>query len=281
MAISLAWERGPRHVRSALVFASALLAAACGGQSFGGSSADAGGSMDAGGPDACQGTSCPADAGACTCTGSPPSSPNYPCTDGTTGGPYCDTTAPGVCSWATRTCISGCPGLGCAPACPNGVLKDMNGCDTCTCAPGKDGGSGSTCTSNSDCGTGFACGFKESAGCSATGTCVTFSPVACNAYSPGCGCDSSELNLVYNGLPSGYASAPVAHSGSCTMDGGLGGLDASTDGGACCPAGWSLYACTYSGGAAGMACHNPALGCASSTTCGQGCDEVVTGRCVP
>jgi hypothetical protein len=43
--------------------------------------------------------------------------------------------------------------------------------------------------------------------------------------------------------------------------------------------GWDLYACTYANGTAGQACHNPQLGCASSTTCGLGCDPVVTGRC--
>jgi hypothetical protein len=51
------------------------------------------------------------------------------------------------------------------------------------------------------------------------------------------------------------------------------------DGGACCPSGWSMYSCTFSGGGQGLACHNPALGCASSLTCGLGCDTVVTGRC--
>jgi hypothetical protein len=32
-----------------------------------------------------------------------------------------------------------CPGLGCFPNCPNGVLKDSNGCDTCQCAPSDAG----------------------------------------------------------------------------------------------------------------------------------------------
>ena len=47
----------------------------------------------------------------------------------------------------------------------------------------------------------------------------------------------------------------------------------------CCPAGFDLYACHEASGAAGFACHNPALGCASSLTCGQGCDPQVSGRC--
>ncbi len=48
---------------------------------------------------------------------------------------------------------------------------------------------------------------------------------------------------------------------------------------ACCPTGYDLYDCQVPGGGAGFACHNPALGCASSQTCGQGCDPQVSGRC--
>jgi len=47
----------------------------------------------------------------------------------------------------------------------------------------------------------------------------------------------------------------------------------------CCPASWSMYGCTYPDGGTGLACHNPALGCPSSTTCSEGCDGVVRGRC--
>jgi hypothetical protein len=52
-----------------------------------------------------------------------------------------------------------------------------------------------------------------------------------------------------------------------------------SDGGACCPANYDLYSCTFPDGGSGFACHNPAMGCASSLTCGQGCDPVVTDRC--
>ena len=51
------------------------------------------------------------------------------------------------------------------------------------------------------------------------------------------------------------------------------------DGGACCPANWLLYECQLPNGDPGLACHNPAMGCASSLICGQGCDSVVAGRC--
>jgi hypothetical protein len=59
---------------------------------------------------------------------------------------------------------------------------------------------------------------------------------------------------------------------AATVEGSLGATD-------CCPASWLMYACAYSDGGSGFACHNPALGCASSTACGQGCDAVVRGRC--
>jgi hypothetical protein len=69
----------------------------------------------------------------------------------------CEVCADGSCAGYKATCVSGqckidkqpcasapqcipppppkvCPGLGCFPNCPNGILKDANGCDTCQCA---------------------------------------------------------------------------------------------------------------------------------------------------
>jgi hypothetical protein len=114
-----------------------------------------------------------------------------------------------------------CPGLGCGPSCPNGVLKDSNGCDTCTCAPAAEAGSGGACQTDSDCGDGGACGYLESAMCSAVGSCfVKTGGVACLLYEPGCTCSGSEVDLACNGLPSGYAPGPLRHSGACGTDGG-------------------------------------------------------------
>ena len=59
------------------------------------------------------------------------------------------------------------------------------------------------------------------------------------------------------------------------------GLASPDVGLACCPIGFSLYDCKEPNGGAGFACHNPVLGCASSLTCGQGCDPQVSGRCAP
>jgi hypothetical protein len=47
----------------------------------------------------------------------------------------------------------------------------------------------------------------------------------------------------------------------------------------CCPATWNMYRCNEENGGTAFACHNPLLGCASSLTCGQGCDFEVTGQC--
>src|SRR5512133_432911 len=47
----------------------------------------------------------------------------------------------------------------------------------------------------------------------------------------------------------------------------------------CCPANFDLYPCRQPDGDTGLACHNPAMGCPSSETCGSGCDPVVSGRC--
>lgn len=93
------------------------------------------------------------------------------------------------------------------------------GTDACVCAP-AEAGSGA-CQADSDCGDGGACGYLESAMCAAVGTCVAKSgPVACLVYQPGCTCAGSEVDIACNGLPSGYAPAPLRHAGVCGTDGG-------------------------------------------------------------
>ncbi len=194
-----------------------VLHASCGGQAFGGPATGDGG----GEADGCQGAACTTDSGgACKCVAAlAPMTPNYACADGTTGGPFCDIHPDGTCDWANRSCTPACRGLGCDPQCPNGVLKDVNGCDTCTCAPAAEGGiAGTPCKYASDCGGTYLCGFPEAAACAATGTCFAAEPVACNAYSAGCGCDGANYNVVCNGLPSGYAPAPLFHAGACAHD---------------------------------------------------------------
>lgn len=110
-------------------------------------------------------------------------------------------------------------------------------------------------------GAGMAC-HNPALGCASSQTC-------------GEGCDS-----VVAGRCGADAGGPEDASGSDAAAPDAHGSDAETDSGTCCPAGWLLFSCSYPDGGAGMACHNPALGCASSTTCGGGCDSIVSGRCV-
>jgi len=84
------------------------------------------------------------------------------------------------------------------------------------------GGDAGPCTTDADCGSGRLCGFLESAGCSATGTCFPAPGVVCNAIVLACACDGTNINVACNGLPSGYAPKPFAHSGVCGFDSGGG-----------------------------------------------------------
>jgi hypothetical protein len=73
------------------------------------------------------------------------------------------------------------------------------------------------CTTSKDCSAGWECGFSEGAGCDAKGTCWNTSGQAlCNAFSPGCACDGTTINIICNGLPDGIAPKPLAYKGQCT-----------------------------------------------------------------
>jgi hypothetical protein len=91
---------------------------------------------------------------------------------------------------------------------------------------GSGGSSGATdaggarCTSDAQCSPGQLCGFLEADGCSAQGSCVPNTGALCNAISPGCACDGTEINIICTGLPPGYVSKPLLHRGQC------GGLEA-------------------------------------------------------
>jgi hypothetical protein len=95
-------------------------------------------------------------------------------------------------------------------AAPDGAAPDG--------ASGTGSGDAGACMHDADCGKGKMCGFKTADGCTAVGQCFEApapgSP-QCDAYELGCTCSGGEINLVCNGYPSGYASQPVAHSGSC------------------------------------------------------------------
>jgi len=110
-----------------------------------------------------------------------------------------------------------------AAACGGQTLGDLDaGGDAAS-----SGGDGGPCTTSAQCGPGGACGFAESAGCAALGQCFQVGPV-CKGFSPGCSCQGQTINAVCNGLPNGYARAPLMHLGACeAIDAGPGPGDAA------------------------------------------------------
>jgi hypothetical protein len=81
-------------------------------------------------------------------------------------------------------------------------------------APPADAGVES-CRSTADCGSNEICGFPKSPVCATVGQCFPAQQVTCNAFAPGCACDGTEINVVCNGLPDGYETKPLRHTGTC------------------------------------------------------------------
>jgi hypothetical protein len=128
-----------------------------------------------------------------------------------------------------------------AIACSSGdfaVGSDQSGA---TGDPSVDGGA---CVTDTDCGNEEHCGFKNTDACAATGRCFASSGVQCAAYSAGCACDGTEINVACTPYPTGYSSKPLLHDGACTggsaQDAGTGGpCNADSD----CPG--TNQACAY------------------------------------
>jgi hypothetical protein len=119
--------------------------------------------------------------------------------------------------------------------------------------------SGGPCTTDAQCGSGSLCGFPVADGCSANGSCFATTGVTCQVYMAGCACDGTEVNLVCNGLPNGYASKPILHSGTC-QSGPEAGAACAMD--SDCSAGLK---CCYPCGIPG--CHNECLQPAANGMC--------------
>jgi hypothetical protein len=172
---------------------------------------------------------------------------------------------------------SGAGGSGASGAGGSGASGGTSGAG----GSGASGGASGACTSSSDCPSGDMCGYAEAAGCSAQGHCFPLGP-QCNAFSPGCACDGTTINIVCTGLPNGYVSAPFLHAGVCEAP------DAGTTF-ACGPSltcDASTQYCSVTEG--GPCCHPPSYSCqsipsscANNRTCGciraavgaQGCSE--------
>lgn len=77
---------------------------------------------------------------------------------------------------------------------------------------------GPKCLTSQDCSHGLSCLFDIKGGCSVQGVCMQgFDPnkPICNAISNSCSCSGQTVNVICNGLPNGYYSEPIAHSGGC------------------------------------------------------------------
>jgi len=153
------------------------------------------------------------------------------------------------------TSLLGAGALLLAAAC-GGTAVSVGGDDPTKSDAGSSGSSGGegtgdaavpgkTCTTDNDCGapgTGNYCGFASSLACAATGSCFAIGLVAtCAAYSPGCACDGTEINVACSPLPGGYVSKPLLHSGSCSSVSDAGGGAPCVDNTGC-PDG---FACGY------------------------------------
>jgi hypothetical protein len=136
---------------------------------------------------------------------------------------------------------------------------------------GAQSGWDGTYFASSTCGAGTACVNEV---CAPAGSYIaSFCGYATSADASAFGCTAGSSTPTCTEVP--FVWPPPA--GSPPVVGVIGG--SAADAGSCCPVGWGLSSCTYPDGGSGQQCHNPALGCASSTTCGLGCDSIVTGRC--
>jgi hypothetical protein len=147
---------------------------------------------------------------------------------------------------------AGCPGVG-SVICINGGHWDPT---LCECVPPSDAG----CVDNVLCIVGdhwdpTLCKCVPDAD---AGVCISSEDGPCGGFTTHpCTC-APGLTCVPNRIPDIPGTCQPAR---------------------CCPASWDMYSCKEENGSAGLNCHNPLLGCASSLTCGGGCDFEVTGRC--
>ncbi|MEO7111680.1 MAG: hypothetical protein ABI183_14665, partial [Polyangiaceae bacterium] len=102
-------------------------------------------------------------------------------------------------------------------ACSSGDFAVGSDQSASTGSPGLDGGA---CVTDKDCESGSYCGYSDADKCTATGACFASSGLECDAYSAGCACDGTDINVACTPYPSGYSSKPLLHSGSCGMSGG-------------------------------------------------------------
>jgi hypothetical protein len=156
--------------------------------------------------------------------------------DGGSGSASSGGASSGSASSGTASSGSGGSGVATSGVGGSGGATSGGGASGVATSGGASGSSSSSgvgsrsCVSDADCPNNDLCGYLEAAGCAATGVCFASPGAVCLAFSPGCACDGSQINVACTGLPSGYYSKPLEHTGECTSVTDSG---AATDGGTC------------------------------------------------
>ena len=120
---------------------------------------------------------------------------------------------------------------------------------------------GAPCSTSSECRPGLACGFLQSLGCAAKGSCVQDLSGLCGARTL-CLCDGTTISSGACSLGGGYERFALAHEGSCN-----GTRDASPDASGC------SHPCSIDETCAAQECRplcGPANPCTGGTTCNAG-----------
>jgi hypothetical protein len=211
--------------------------------------------------------------GACDCGAVPPVAP---CPNGAPVTTTCTTHADGSCSWEVSSCTADagavCTAIGCAKNCPNGFLKDSNGCNTCECAADagvacltigcatncpngflKDSNGCDTCKcAPSGCAPGVAC--QPGSGCG------TAAPAGANACTTTCTCGAAGvLECQIDCTGAGDSGGGAAEAGVSDA----GAFECGVNGTACCP----------------TASPGPNYGCADGLLCCIGVPYPTEGVC--
>jgi hypothetical protein len=195
---------------TASCLAGTALAYGCSGDAFLGSGPDAGTSGSSSGA----GTSGAAASGSAETSGNASGTVSGAVGSGATATSGSPTNSSGSGGGSGTTAGSGA-GSGSSPSGGSGASSGAGSSGSTA------GDAGKPCMTSADCAdpqvadVGFLCGFPTADGCAAKGTCFQEPQLECAAVVLGCACNGSEVNIACNGLPGGYAPAPLLHNGIC------------------------------------------------------------------
>lgn len=133
------------------------------------------------------------------------------------------------------------------------------------------------CTVDADCGGGQGCAFATADGCGAKGKCVSKAAAVCEAFSPGCACDGTQINTICTGFEAGLVSKPLRSAGACgSSDGGSKKPCASDSN--CTPGEACAFAIAEGCAAQGKCVARPMMATCAAYSAGCACDgsEITT-----